>query len=291
MRVLTAILLLAVAVAIAYFGIPASKPSVPATPTAGVTPPASNPPRNEITVAPPPSPSRPLLPPRDPTAQALAEISGYLRFGTAFDRDWAVNVLLPKLVARDPSAATRLVETWEAGPLREELLRHLARLMSASDIHATMAWLSGLPEVDQTAAAAAVVAQVNQTDPAGAIGLAEAFRVGLDDGRQEHLMQLWTEEHPAAAVAWVTSQPAGPSRDRLVARAAHVRAQRDAREASRLVLNFMQPGPAQEDALMAVVRQWAVRDPAAAAAWVHQFPSGPLLSLAQGELATARKLR
>ena len=227
----------------------------------------------------------------NPSDRLVAEITLLLRPGISIERDRLFNDLLPKLVALDPVAATRLMQGLEPGPVREEVLRQLARLMSASDIHATLAWLTGLSATDQPPAAEAVIAQINQTDPAGALEVAAAFRIGLNDGRQEHLIQIWTEAKPAEAMAWVRAQPAGPVRDRLLARTAHVRAQQDPADAASLVLGHMPPGPAQEEALMNVVRQWAVRDPAAAAAWVSQFPSGPLLTRAQAELETARKLR
>jgi hypothetical protein len=236
-------------------------------------------------------PARPATSARAAAADLVDEISALLRPGTPLDRDRLVNDLLPRLVARDPSAATRLVAALAPGPLREELLRHLARLMSASDIHATLGWLAGLPPADRLPAAEAVIAQINQTDPAGAMGVANAFGIGLTDGRQEHLIQLWTEQEPAAAVAWVTAQPAGADRDRLLARTAFVRAQQEPAAAARLVLDQMSAGPAQEDALMSVVRQWAVSDPAAASDWVKQFPHGPLLTRAQAELELARKQR
>lgn len=228
---------------------------------------------------------------RDLSADLSKEIHHVLRSRGPVDLDRLVNDLLPKLVARDPAAATGLVAALEAGPLREVLLRQLARLMSAADIHATLAWLVTLPAADQTSAVEAVIAQVNQSDPAGAMSVAAEFGIGLADGRQEHVMQLWTEQDPARAVAWITAQPAGPSRDRLLARTAYVRAQQEPVQAAGLVLDQMSAGPAQGDALMVVVRQWAVRDPAGAADWVKLFPHGPLLRRAQAELETARKLR
>jgi hypothetical protein len=287
--------LLLVALAVAglafYFLRPGAKPPLP-------TPPAAAHPSNPVSLAGrpvPPDSHASVASPRssapDPSSRLIEEFHHLLRPGVPLDRDRLVNALLPTLVARDPATAARLVEELEAGPVREELLRHLARLMSASDIHTTLAWLSRLPPTDQPMAAEAVMAQINQSDPAGALEVADVFRIGLDDGRQEHLLQLWTESDPVHAMAWVTTRPAGPARDRLLARAAHVRVQQDPAQAVQLVLNHMAAGPAQEEALMGVIRQWAVRDPAAAADWVKRFSPGPLLTRAQAELEIARKVR
>lgn len=219
------------------------------------------------------------------------EISRALRSGSTAARDRAFNALLPELIAQNAPEAGRLAEAWESGPLRDELIRQITRHWSAADIGAAVAWLAGLETGDQGHAVQAATAQVAQTDPAGAIELAQAFHLGTGDGSLEHLAQLWAEEKPREAVAWIISQPAGLPRDRLLARIAHVRAQQDAVEASRLVLNHMTPGDARDAALLAVVRLWAVRDPAGAATWVGQFPPGPLHTRALTELETARKLR
>ncbi len=223
--------------------------------------------------------------------QLVAEIHRLLAPGAPIDRNRLIQELLPRLVAIDPIAATTLLGGIEAGPLREEMVRQLARLLSASDIHTALAWLTRLPEPDRKPAAEAVIAQVSQTDPAGALGVASTLGVGLDDGRQEHLMQLWTEEKPTDALAWVTTQPATPERDRLLARAIHVRAQQDPADAVRLTLAHIPAGSAQDEALLGVIRQWAIREPAAAAEWVRNLPHGPLLSRAQAELALAMKQR
>lgn len=39
---------------------------------------------------------------------------------------------------------------------------------------------------------------------------------------------------------------------------------------------------------MSVLQQWAIRDPAAARAWVARFPEGPLRTRAEEELAGIR---
>jgi len=269
---------------IIYFR-PARAPVEP-FPTAVISTPA------EATPIPsqPAAPSRPLSPAQHP-ASLPDEISGALRSGSAVERDRAFNVLLPELITQNAPAAGRLAETWEPGPLRDELIRQVTRQWAAADIGAAVAWLAGLEARDRQNAAETATAQVAQTDHAGALELAQALQVGTGDGSLEHLAQLWTEEKPGEAVAWVTAQPAGPSRDRLLARIAHVRAQRDPAEAAGLVLNFMPAGSPRDEAVVSVVRQWALRDPAGASAWVGQFPPGPLQTRALAELEAARKLR
>lgn len=238
----------------------------------------------EPTLPVPPSPQDPPLPLTDQIALAL-------RSGSAAERDHALYRLLPRLIADDPSAAGHLALAWEPGLLRDEFLRQVIHHWSEADIGGVLTWLTALLDADdRRLAAATTTAQVAQADPAGALDLSQVLRVGLEDGSFEHLAQLWTEEEPAAAVNWVMAQPAGPVRDRLLARIAWVRGQSDPAEAAGLVLKHMQPGEAQTSAVVSVVRQWAVRDPAEAAEWVAHFPVGPLQTRALTELETARKL-
>ena len=215
-----------------------------------------------------------------------------MRSGSAADRDRALHQLLPRLIAQDPALAGHLALAWEPGPLRDEFLRQVIHHWSEADIGGVLTWLTALLDADdRNLAAATTTSQVAQADPAGALDLSQVLRVGLEDGSFEHLAQLWTEEEPAAAVDWVLAQPTGPLRDRLLARIAWVRAQGEPAEAADLVLNHMRTGEVQSKALLAVLRQWAVREPAEAAEWAGHFPTGPLQSRAIAELEIAAKQR
>jgi hypothetical protein len=208
------------------------------------------------------------------------------------DRDRAFMLQLTELIAHDPARAGQLVLAREPGAGRDEGLRHFIRHWAATDLGSVVAWVGTLTEEnDRQIAARAVTAQVAQDDPAGAIELAQLFHTGLDDGSVEHLMQLWTEASPREALDWTVRRPAGPWRDRLLARVAHVRAQREPAEAAGLVLDHMIPGDTRDEALMGVVHQWARRDPAGATAWVAQFSAGRTHPDALTALETARQPR
>jgi hypothetical protein len=220
------------------------------------------------------------------------EINRALRSGEPSQRDHVFAVLLPRLLRQDADAATRLALGWEPGALREELLGQLITRWAAIDLGRTLAWLTGLrDEADRAASARAVTNQVGQSDPIGALELAELLRVGSDDGSLEHYAQIWTEENPQAAVDWIVNRPASPLRDQLLNRIAWVRAQSDPLEAADLVLNHLSAGPVRDVAIAGVVRQWAAHDLTAAEVWVATFPPGPTQDLALQELATVRKAR
>lgn len=226
----------------------------------------------------------------EPTPSLPDQIGNALRHGSPADRDRALLVLLPKLIAQDPAGAGQLALAWEPGPTRNEFLRQVIHHWAEADIGGVLTWLTSLLDTqDRTIAAATATAQVAQDDPAGALDLAQLLRVGLEDGSFEHLAQVWTEENPRAAMDWVVAQPAGPLRDRLLARIAWVRAQSEPAEAADLVLTRMQPGEAQAAATAAIVRQWALREPADATEWVAHFPEGTLRTRAVAALETARR--
>jgi hypothetical protein len=222
-----------------------------------------------------------VAPASSSSAQALAypattgAIERALHHGTAADREKAFRGLLPRLVAGDPTAAGRLALGWESGAMRQELLREVVRIWAAVDPGNLIAWQTSLLDpADRALAAEATIAQVAQTDPAGALELAWLLRVGVEDGRIERQAQLWTEEEPAAAIAWVRTQPTGNLRDRLLARIARVRARSNPTEATGLLLGYMSPGDERDEALLAVVGEWARRDAANAATRTDQFPGG-----------------
>lgn len=233
-----------------------------------------------------------LADPPVPNLSLSEQIAQSLRAGSAVERDRALHHLLPRLIATDATAAGRLVLAWEPGATRDELLRQVTHYWSETDIANALSWAVSLGEpADAALAAATATAEVAQSDPAGALDLAQVLRIGLDDGSFEHRAQIWTEDDPSAAVDWVKSQPAGALRDRLLARIAWVRAQREPAEAADLVLNHMRPGETQTEALMATVRHWAVREPAEAAEWIEHFPAGTLRERAAAEIAWAARRR
>jgi hypothetical protein len=127
------------------------------------------------------------------------------------------------------------------------------------------------PSPERSDAIAAVVNEVGRTDTAGALDLAQALRSGMDDGTLEHRLQIWTEEAPADAIAWVKAQPSGAPRDRLLARAAYVRVQSNPAEALEL-LQLMSADPANEHVTRSVLKLWQQRDPAGATIWLTQNP-------------------
>jgi hypothetical protein len=194
--------------------------------------------------------------------------------------------LVPELIATDPAAMKRLVANYPAGVIREQLLRHTAHAWSALDLQGAIAWAKEVNEDgERFVAATEIVSQVGQSDPGHAIEVSDVFGIGRNDGTVEHIAQLWATQNLQAALDWTEAQPSGPERDQILARIVTVEAERSPADAADTVLQQMTPGPAQTNAVAPIIREWSVRDTAAASAWIQDLPQGPLRDLANGELA------
>jgi hypothetical protein len=214
------------------------------------------------------------------------EISSALRSSESVRRDYALATLLPGLMALDPEVAAYLADHWEPGPIRAELLLRVSRSWSLSDPAAALAWSASLPDTgERINALSEVCGQISQTDPARAVAIAERFNIGSVGGTIENAAQIWANKDFPAALDWARHQPAGDLRDQVIARIAFIQAQTVPAEAARLVSTEIPPGPAQDEAVISVLHQWGLQDPAKAAAWVGSFASGPLREKAIDELA------
>jgi hypothetical protein len=142
------------------------------------------------------------------------------------ERDRAYTQLLPALIAIDPVAVERLVESCPAGVVREQLLRHVALAWSAANLDGAIEWVTAMKDDgERDIAATEIVSQVAQADPGHAIEVSDLFGIGRNDGMVEHIAQLWAVENLKAALHWAEAQPPGAQRDQLLARIIAVQAE------------------------------------------------------------------
>lgn len=194
----------------------------------------------------------------------------------------------------DPDASppsltkSRSPENRESGsppkPDREARLGLVERL--ASDPHAALNWLLQTSGRDQSSSLS--------TDPrlqSAVIGAANRLmeRTQSPWGNDkpvilENFVQQWAAVDLLSAYEWVYQVPAGDVRDSLMVRVAFAGSQINPAEAAWLVVDELPPGRIQEDAVVMVLHQWALQDPAAATAWVNLFPDNPLRDRALLEL-------
>jgi hypothetical protein len=125
--------------------------------------------------------------------------------------------------------------------------------------------------------------QIAQADPGRAVKLAEQLNLNKDTVSQ-NLAQQWAGQDLTTAYNWISAQPAGDRRDALATGLTFVWSQSEPLNAAQFVVQQMSPGPAQDEAIMMVLHQWALTDFAGASAWAQQFPDNPLRIRALNEL-------
>jgi hypothetical protein len=190
----------------------------------------------------------------------------------------------PPTAAGD-SAVPNAVNPLEGIADRDERLRAL-RAWASRDFPAALAWASAQPEGDDRRdALIAVCFGVGEKDPARGVQTAMTYGPGvLGPGVMENLIQQWAAADLRSAYAWASNQPAGDQRASLLARIAFIWAQTAPAEAAQMVVTQLPAGGTQTEAVMTVLHQWALRDPAAALEWVRSFPETPLRTRAISEL-------
>lgn len=210
-------------------------------------------------------PDRPVA---DRTRGLVGEIEQALGSGDDAAQRRGIERLVTELLSRDAAVAATVAQSWEPGAVRDELLRRLAQAWVALDAPSAIEWVARLPDpAERQRIAAELSFQLARDDPADAVRVAELLGVGVENGDFGALVQRWAERDLPGALGWVTAQPPGPTRDRLLARVAVVQAQAQPAQAANLVQMHVAPGAVRNEALAAVLQQWAAQDPFGAAGW------------------------
>jgi hypothetical protein len=174
--------------------------------------------------------------------------------------------------------------------VREALVRELLSGWAARDAEAALTWASSLEDpAARRSARSTVCLALAEEDPSQALvlALARGADEDIDGGLLECLTMQWCEKEPGAALEWALAQPPGPWRDRLSARASFVLSKSDPVAAAHLV-SGLEPGILQDEAAMAVLHQWALKDSAAALEWADAFSEPAFRERALAEISNLR---
>lgn len=175
-------------------------------------------------------------------------------------------------LSEDDPVVTEEVDPVAAARLQEGVEARQAELREALVVAAQIADLSRRNE-----ALAALCYHWAELDPRGALEIALAHRLHEAPGAViANLAQQWAVIDFTAARKWIDEQPPSDLRSDLVARIGLLWAKSDPEAAADYVLSKTTPGPAQEEAAISVLHQWALRDRVAARAWASKFPQGEL---------------
>ncbi|MEO7101040.1 MAG: hypothetical protein ABI162_16915 [Luteolibacter sp.] len=194
--------------------------------------------------------------------------------------------------AADPARALAQAFALDIGSERESRIRDLLCAWATRDAEAALSWVSALENpAAQRSARSTVCLAVAEKDPRRAVGLALAHGTDEEDdcGLLECLTLQWCEKESEAALDWAREQPPGEWRERLLGRVSFVLSKSDPAAAARLVAG-LEPGTVQDEAAMAVLHQWALKDPTAALKWAQAFSQPILRERALAEISNLRNL-
>jgi hypothetical protein len=176
----------------------------------------------------------------------------------------------------------------ERGPSKVAATRPVAPEIEArrNELLAALNRVAAMPSREQQdEALARICYEWAGFDPRAAVENAIEWELDEVPGLIGNLAQQWASADINAARDWTKLQPRGEVRSELVTRIGFVMSQDDPRAAAGYVLEELEAGEAQTEAVISVLHQWALQDPASASSWVGTFPTGSLRERALQELA------
>lgn len=222
--------------------------------------------------------------------QALEKI---ILLETEEERNDALEIFLTTLDAGEAKGLMQCIQALDGSvSIKDEILYGFLRAWVRADSAAAVAWVEELPEWQRDGMRDRVCHEMAFVDPLGALEMArESGVLEKNPGMVENVAQIWATRNPAEALSWAKSLPTGEQRDEIFSRIACVQAEREPEKAAVLVLSEIAPGSNQDEAVMTVVHQWALKDIPAARRWVESFPASPLRVRAVAELEGIAKVR
>jgi len=220
------------------------------------------------------------------TLDLTQRIQAALKTGEPADHDLVFTNLLLDLITKDPSAAARLAESLQPGPLREEMLRRVAQHWTEQDPVSAKQWADQLSDAgERNTTLADVCYQIAQNDPQQATQMADQSGLGnLPGAPLENLVSQWAAKDLTTALAWVNERSPGVEKDMMLSRVAVVLAETTPAQAAQMVADQIPAGDIQTEAAISILYHWARRDLPGAHAWVQLFPEGPVRERALNEL-------
>ena len=174
---------------------------------------------------------------------------------------WAQSWQPPKppgvtIERRDPAPLATVLQTW-----------------MNEDAGAAMSWLEQLPaDAAKTDVLAALSKSLSEDEPQHAVEVAATMPTGkAQDSALRDLIRQWGQKDFAGALAWARQQPDEEIRQILLPTLVNNLAPRDPSAALQIALSV--GGNAGTQAVKNVLREWAQREPAAAAEWADAQPT------------------
>jgi hypothetical protein len=199
----------------------------------------------------------------------------------ANDGKFPLGYLLPELVLRHPNEDWRAL-TDEALSSQDTLsvgVQREARKLPVDEGRRILARIDELPLAARESIALALADRWALEEPRQATEWALAHAGDTAEGAPAGhaftwAFRRWMETDEKGAVAWWSSLPASPQRDRAGFKIAATLAYGGRSEEALAFFDPQQPGAASEEIAVAIASAQAYSDPAAAAAWLDALPAG-----------------
>lgn len=188
------------------------------------------------------------------------------------DRSLASRLLIARWVEADPNGALQFAAS---NPHYEDIAENVFQHEAATDLQSAIERALSLPNPDlRYQALRGVVSYMADTDPAGALALAE--KAGEFPGNEplnSVAYREWATTDPANAAKRAAEDPSGDGWRSPVGQVVRTWAGQDPAAAASWSLSLSDP-QAQSRAVGQVVRQWARADVTAATNWINGLPPG-----------------
>lgn len=197
--------------------------------------------------------------------------------------DWdGLEKRLPDCMAENAALTAGYLDAALPSRSRDVILPRVVQLWAARSPLEALEWTVKLKDFDEIETLVGVVyLKWAETAPQAAVA-AETKIGALGASRGDVLRNLtgqWAERDLTAASAWVVSQPADDLRAELIEQIAIRLTKTDPSKAAKLVVKEIPVGTRQNEAIIAVLHQWALRDMEKAKVWALHFPADEVLSV------------
>lgn len=166
--------------------------------------------------------------------------------------------------------------------LTNESLAEQAASFASSDPSAGITWAKTLPDSKQRNTAFEALAWACAADYPG-VSVEALEQLPASDAKSRlaaHVVGQWAVKDIEGAQAWAEGRTDAAERTETLAAFAVAIAELYPARAAALVAEKMQPGAAQDRAVIAVIQRWVQSDRRAAEQWVADFPNSPLKATA-----------
>lgn len=194
--------------------------------------------------------------------------------------------LLRRWTESDGHAAAAWAEQLPAGPARDAAISGVAIEWANASLADATAWTKTLgDEAERNATMLSVANEAVRAEPVEALRLAMALPDTLQrDELIRRAAMEWAAQDAQGAVAWAEQISDETLRAKVLAGETVSWAEQNPEAAATLAVEQLPAGRLQNDAVVSIIQRWAQQQPETAAAWVEQFPNGPLRDAAEENL-------